>query len=117
MARFERRARLRKPAEFKAVFAQGKRFHLPLLTAVAAPNTVNQPRLGLAISRKASKRAVGRNRIKRLIREHFRIQQERLPAIDIVVMARPQAAQADNPALRRDLDHLMHKLRQRWPAC
>ena len=114
MARFEQRARLRQPAEFKAVFAQGKRFHQPLLTAVAAPSTQGHARLGLAISRKASKKAVCRNRIKRQIRESFRQQQDRLPAVDIVIMARREAAAADNSRLRADLAALWKRMNKRW---
>ncbi len=42
-------------------------------------------RLGMLVSRKHSHRAVERNRIKRCIREAFRLEQERLGALDVLV--------------------------------
>ena len=54
-----------------------------------------------------------RNRIKRCIRESFRRQRLLLPALDIVVTARPGAWQADNAVLRAELDTLWQQLRAR----
>jgi len=42
-------------------------------------------RLGMLVSRKHASRAVDRNRIKRCIREAFRLEQERLGALDVLV--------------------------------
>lgn len=56
------------------------------------------------MSRKVSKSAVKRNRIKRLVRETFRRRRAGLPALDIVVMARPGAAGADNRAITESLE-------------
>lgn len=67
-------------------------------------------RLGMAVSRRVSKRAVVRNRIRRQIRETFRIQRSRLPNIDILLIARTQAAAQDNAALRNDLAIIWNKL-------
>ena len=67
------------------------------------PSLIGQARVGLAVSRKVSKRAVARNRIKRLVRESFRQQRLNLPAWDVLVIARTSAAEASNEALREDL--------------
>lgn len=56
-------------------------------------------RLGFAVSRKVDKRAVGRNRIKRVLRETFRQVRGHLAGGDIVVVARPAASTLDNAAL------------------
>jgi len=76
----------------------------------------NEPRLGLAVSRKVSPTAVGRNRIKRQVRESFRTRQASLPGIDIVVMARREAAGAPSAQLRRSLERHWQRLAQRCDA-
>jgi ribonuclease P protein component len=66
------------------------------LTVLARENGQRHPRLGLAIARKTLRRAVDRNRVKRLIRESFRLNAGRLPAVDIVVLARPGLQRRSN---------------------
>lgn len=67
-------------------------------------------RLGLTISRRVAKRAVDRNRLKRLARESFRMQKA-LPAWDFVVMAKAGADQSERDALRASLDGHFERLR------
>lgn len=67
--------------------------------------------MGLAVSRKVCKRAIGRNRIKRVIRESFRAEREALPALDILVIARSSAAAAANPELFAELGSAWHRLK------
>lgn len=74
------------------------------------PSASGQARLGLAVSRKVSKRAVVRNQIKRIVRESFRLRRETLPAMDVLVIAQPSAADAPNPALHADLEYAWQKL-------
>jgi ribonuclease P protein component len=70
-------------------------------------------RLGLAVSKRVDKKAVGRNRIKRMIRESFRYHQEQLKGLDLVVIARAGAKQAENEALRSSLARLWQLVVQR----
>lgn len=72
-------------------------------------------RLGMAVSRKVSKRAVERNRIKRVIRESFRAERETLPTFDILVIARASAAAEPRGALRADLQRAWLKLKALKP--
>lgn len=113
---FRRRQRLLKGADFRRVFQQSDppRSSDAYLTLLARPdNGLDQPRLGLAIGRKVTLLAVGRNRIKRLARESFRAEQDRLPPVDVVVLARPAAAAADNATLWASLTRNWKRLRQR----
>jgi ribonuclease P protein component len=64
----------------------------------------------MAVSRKVSKHAVVRNRIRRLIRETFRLTRSQLPNVDVLVIARTSAAALENPALRSELELLWHRL-------
>lgn len=82
------------------------------MTAAMRSNEVAQARLGLAISARAVPAATDRNRIKRLTRETFRAHRARLPAIDVVMLARPGAGSAPRPDLRAALDRLWRKMSQ-----
>jgi ribonuclease P protein component len=73
-------------------------------------NGLGHARLGLAISKRVSKRAVERNRIKRLLRESFRRVRHQLPPVDLMVMAREQAAGVPGPELLSEIDGLWKKL-------
>lgn len=67
------------------------------------PRDTTGARLGMAVSRRVSKLAVVRNRIRRQIRESFRLHRARLPDLDILVIARTLAATQPNAALRAEL--------------
>lgn len=109
MARFIRRARLLKPDEFKAVFENGRRYNEAVLAAVVNPSPHGLPRLGLAVAKKAVPLATARNRIKRQVRESFRLNQARLPSIDIVVLTRPGILKASASDIRAALDRLWQR--------
>ena len=111
-AHFPKCAKLLKPAEFKQVFNAAKRVSDRHLTIFYTANDLNQPRLGLAISKKVSKLAVDRNRIKRLARETFRLKQNQLQFSDFVVLARPSAVKTDNKVLNASFNKLWNKLSQ-----
>jgi ribonuclease P protein component len=80
---------LRLPAEFQAVYESKTRESRGPLTVYGMPNALGHPRLGMSVSRKVGN-AVRRNRIRRLIREAFRLLQHDLPrGYDWVVVVRP----------------------------
>lgn len=115
---FPRTARLLSAGDYRRVFngcccKSSDRW----LTVLAVKNPLGLPRLGLAISRKAEKSAVKRNRIKRLIRESFRHQQAELGALDLVVIARPGVASQSNPALRAALAKHWTRLQRSCADC
>jgi ribonuclease P protein component len=99
-AGFPPSVRLRKPAEFKQVSQQGRRSKRALLTAGYTAGSAGSARLGLAIAKKSVPLAVQRNRVKRLIRDAFRKNQARLPAVDLVFYASPGISRLDNDAIR-----------------
>jgi ribonuclease P protein component len=86
------RSRLSRSGDFDRVFRQG-RSHAgrELVLYVFPRGEEGEPRLGLSVSRKVGG-AVDRNRVKRLLREAFALERERLPAgTDAVVVARHDA--------------------------
>ena len=77
------------------------------------PAGAPEPRLGLVIGKKLLRRAVDRNRVKRCIREQFRLNRGRLPACDLIVrlVARPEAVAGT--AIADDLIGLFARLSAR----
>ncbi|MCX7034518.1 MAG: ribonuclease P protein component [Arenimonas sp.] len=110
-------ARLHASAEYQAVFKGAKRLsspHLRLHAHVRAEAT--EPRLGVTVSKKVDKRAVGRNRIKRIAREFFRHEKASLPPGDYVLLVQPGAKLLSNEEIRGQLVPLFERARSLKPA-
>jgi ribonuclease P protein component len=101
---------LHRPAEFKLVYASGRRFKHPYFTAAVIANSLAHPRLGLSIAARTIGNAVARNRLKRLLRESFRTHQHGLPAVDLVMGAKSQARDATVAELRDSLPELWQRV-------
>lgn len=117
---FRQRHRLTHAREFQLVFAEGvKRYRGPI-TLLVRPSLLAQPRLGLSISGRVGP-AVVRNRLKRLIREAFRLEQRNLArpgggtSYDIVVTARPHELKPLT-AYRRMLLEMVAEADQSWAS-
>lgn len=110
-AGFSASARVRSKREYADVFGNGRKLHHPLLALhwVPARAPEEQPRLGLAVSRKVSPRAIARNRIKRVLRDQFRLRRSAIAPGMYVVVARPAAAKTDNAQLRQALLVLLQR--------
>lgn len=108
--KFCRESRLLTPAQFQNVFNNATRFGSYQFTILITPNTSNTNRLGLAIAKKRVKLATQRNRIKRIVRESFRLNSEQLPAIDMVVMVKSGADKLDNHQLTKQLEYIWRKI-------
>ena len=82
------------------------------MLALFKPNQRPQGRIGLVIAKRVAKTAVSRNRIKRVLRESFRQNQEQLKGLDIIIIARQQCDTLDKTKLRRGIDLLWENLRK-----
>jgi ribonuclease P protein component len=119
---FPRTAKLLKPVEFKRVFNRNIVSSDRYFRVLGRPNDVQCSRLGMAVSRQVDKHAVGRNRIKRVIRESFRCFFDSSPTesesgqvlvdtqggaqsfIDLVVLPRRECATICNRQLFQSLE-------------
>jgi ribonuclease P protein component len=108
--------RLRRKSDFEAAYARGRRFGNGFFAVTAMPNDIGGPRLGLAVSVKNAGSSVERNRIRRTIRESFRLHQHELPAVDLVVSARGRARDAAGTELRASLSALWQKVNEQCAA-
>jgi ribonuclease P protein component len=104
------RLRLRRKSDFDAAYARGRRLGDGFFAVIATMNEAGAPRLGMAVAVRVAGGAVGRNRIRRIIRESFRLHQQSLPALDLVVSARPQARGASGAQLHASLAALWKKV-------
>lgn len=116
--------RLRSPKDYRRVYQSkqwgGSTHHTfnvlaednqssPVLTVANA--------LGVTVSKKVSKLAVQRNRIKRQTKEFYRLHQHQLqPFVELVITAKPSCARADNKQRTESLELLWQKILkwQRW---
>ena len=110
---FEPHKRLHQPAEFRDVKRHGKKFTDAFFSLSVLANHETHPRLGLSIATRTFGTAVARNRIKRLTRESFRLNQHSLPPVDVTVSAREAARAATVGDLRASLDKHWKSITQR----
>ncbi len=80
--------RLLTASDYTRVFEHPQKSGGKALTVLARQSGRATARLGLAIPRKQIRRAVERNRVKRLIRESFRRHQDLLRGLDLVVIGK-----------------------------
>ena len=99
---------------YQNVFAKAERFGNRSFTVLARKNGLEHARLGLAISKKCAKRAVDRNRIKRHFRESFRLNQHKLPSVDIIAMCKPSAISLDNANMRDQIETQWRFMRKKF---
>lgn len=101
---------------YQNVFAKAERFGNRSFTVLARKNELGHARLGLAISKKCAKRAVDRNRIKRLFRESFRLNQHQLPCVDIIAMCKPSAISLNSKDMRKQIDTQWHFMQKKFKS-
>ncbi len=113
---FSRELRLLTPSHFTYVFNDAIPAVSPAFTILARHNNEPAPRLGITLSKKRIRKAVQRNRIKRLIRESFRHRKHALPCVDIIVVGKSGADGMSNEEIYAQLDKLWRKLTKRCNA-
>ena len=113
MPTFPPTARLSQPKHYRRVFDNPEyKVSSGAFLILAAPGATQSSRLGVVVAKKNIRRAVRRNRIKRLVREQFR-HHPFDEALDLVVLARSGVDEMDNPSVWQELDRLWRALVQK----
>jgi ribonuclease P protein component len=111
---FPRQVRLLTPGDYRRVFDRADaKAQTKQILILARPNELGFARMGLVVAKKHAKRAVDRNEIKRIVRESFRHHQSELENLDCVILSRGGAKDLDKTELRRMVDQLWTRLRQK----
>lgn len=110
-ARFTKAQRLLTPSSFREVFdAPERKLHQSHLMAFVRTNTHEQPRIGMAITKRKVPTAVARNLIKRHIREQFRIKAVYLENKDIVFIIKKSIKDLSNKDLINEINNIFNKI-------
>ncbi|MGM9537697.1 MAG: ribonuclease P protein component [Candidatus Onthomonas sp.] len=101
---------LKENRDFRRLYSRGKYAACSTLVLYWRPNRLDHNRLGITVSTKLG-HAVVRNKIRRRIREIYRLHEQQLrQGMDLVVVARSRAPQVDYWKLDRDFQKLARKL-------
>jgi len=113
-ARFIKEQRLLTPAAFREVFdAPERKLHQSHLMAFVRTNTHEQPRVGMAITKRKVPTAVARNLIKRQIREQFRIKASSLENKDIVFIVKSSVKGLSNKEIKMEVINIFKKIEKK----
>ncbi|WP_308446422.1 ribonuclease P protein component [Chitinimonas sp. BJYL2] len=109
--RFTKQQRLLKTDEFSSVFSLRRIHTNAFFQAWCKTNTLGHPRLGVVVAKRVERRAVGRNFIKRTIREVFRHEAGGLASLDLIVRAKRSFRATEAQAARQALLKLLERFR------
>ncbi|MFI4819025.1 MAG: ribonuclease P protein component [Enterobacterales bacterium] len=103
---FKKKLRLIKFKHFSFVFKKPKIYNTIYIKILSKFNKLNNPRIGFLISKKQIKMSYERNRIKRLIRENFRINKNYLPCMDFILIIKKKISNLRNNDIKKIINKL-----------
>lgn len=102
---------IKKNQDFKEVYNNGKSYANKLLVIYYLPNEKDYNNLGLSVSKKVGNSVV-RNRIRRLIKESYRLNEDKIKkGYNIIIIAKVRSNSADFKSIEKALLHLMKKVK------
>jgi ribonuclease P protein component len=109
---FSKQERLRKRPEYLYLSGSGRKFHTEHFIIVRSGEVTGQTRLGITVSRKVGK-AVVRNRIKRLVREYYRLHKKLFGGADYNLIAKKGADKLLFSDICQELDKVLIQIASR----
>lgn len=113
--RFPKSHRLLNKTDYNQTLDNALKVSYRSLLVLFKPNQREHSRLGLIIGKRVAALAVSRNRIKRAVRESFRLHQENFPGLDIVVIARQQCDKLSKQELLLGMKKLWERVIAQYP--
>ena len=102
--------RLVKTKDFENVFKRGKFFAEEFINIKTVENDLDISRFGFIIGKKASKKAVKRNRVKRQMREIIRLRLNKIKTgFDVIVMVKPEIIGKDYREIEQTVEKILKK--------
>ena len=110
---FKKKDRILKRREFLLLKRSGKKIHDRNFIAIYSEGKYRKSRIGITVSKKLGN-AVKRNRLKRLIREHFRMNRNKIAEFkDINVIAKKKAGEISADMVFKSIDGILKKVPRR----
>ena len=107
---FSKNWRIHTTTEFHRVYSARQRLSGYYYLLYYRNNNFGCARLGVVASRRSLKKAIMRNRARRIVKEGFRIQKYHLPSIDIVFIVKSRSMEASKKELHECINQLFHQL-------
>jgi ribonuclease P protein component len=109
---FPGRYKLLKTDEFSSVFSFRRRIFGECLAMYYKPNSLGYARLGIVVSKKTARRAVARNYMRRVLREWFRLNREKLGGLDVVVKVQKPFMRTEFNLTQEELLRFLNRLQR-----
>jgi ribonuclease P protein component len=111
---FTKADRIRRPSEYRVLSKNGKRHYSDHFIIISRKNQISRSRLGITVSKKVGK-AVTRNRIKRIIRETFRLNRSRITEqVDLNFIAKASAGKIEAEEIQKNLMRCFERLNTKY---
>jgi len=107
---FPKTKKLLEEKQFKLVFEKGRKLFSKGIIIFFYDNPLGYSRLGVIIPKKSISKATQRNNFKRVVREFFRINQEKFNSKDIVVLFTPKIIELNKETLNQILTEQFNKI-------
>ena len=104
---FPKELKIRKNSEYEEIFGKSRRLNTEHFNILCAPNSLGYARVGFVLSKKMVPGAVERNRVKRVLREFFRLNQSLFGSMDVVFVAKKGSEMLDYSLAEKEIGEII----------
>lgn len=104
---FPKELKIRTNSEYEEILGKSKRLSTEHFNILCAPNSLGYPRMGLVVGKKSVPGSVERNRIKRVLREFFRLNRTLFGSTDVVFVAKKGSEKLDYSLAKKEIEGIV----------